>query len=102
MAAWARRQDRAGRLELVPYQEAPWPPMTRRLYAACARSMHVITPDGRVLRAGRGSLCVLGVLGWRRAAAILSLPPLIWLVEIGYRVVANNRRFFSRFFRGEC
>ena len=58
--------------------------------------MYVITPEGRMLRAGRASLCVISVLGWRRTAAILSRPPLIWAVEIGYRIVADNRSFFSR------
>ena len=49
-----------------------------------------------MLRAGGASLCVISVLGWRRTAAILSLPPLIWAVEIGYRIVADNRSLFSR------
>ena len=57
--------------------------------------MHVITPDGRVLRAGRAALCALEQVGWRRTALALSTPPLIWAVEIGYRVVADNSSFFS-------
>ena len=97
MTAWARRHDRAGRLHFVPYQEAPSPPMTPRLRRACARAVHVVTPDGRVFRGGRASLRVLGVLGWRRTSAILAMPPLVWLVEIGYRIVADNRPFFARF-----
>ena len=41
-------------------------------------------------------------LGWQATASVFVLPPFIWFVELGYRVVANNRRFFSRFlFRGE-
>ena len=76
--------------------------MTPRLRRACARAVHVITPEGRVLRAGRAWLCVLHVLGWRRTVAILSLPPLVWAIEVGYRVVADNRPVFARFlFRGE-
>ena len=76
--------------------------MTPRLRRACARAVHVITPEGRVLRAGRAVLCTLEQVGWRRTAAILSTPPLIWAVEIGYRVVADIRSFFSRFlFRDE-
>jgi hypothetical protein len=47
-------------------------------------------------------LCLLHLLGWPRTAAILSLPPLVWVVEIGYRVVADHRPFFGRWlFRGE-
>ena len=58
--------------------------------------MHVITRDGDVLRAGRATLFVLEALGWRPVARLLSVPPLIWIVELVYRVVASNRRIFSR------
>jgi predicted DCC family thiol-disulfide oxidoreductase YuxK len=75
--------------------------MTPKLAAACADAFHVVCADGRLLRAGRAALYVLAGLGWRRTAAVLSLPPLIWLVEVGYRVVADHRPFFSRLlFRG--
>jgi predicted DCC family thiol-disulfide oxidoreductase YuxK len=97
MAAWVRRKDRAGRLRVEPYQEAPSPPMTPRLYEACARAVHLITPDGRVYQDGRAVLAVLGLLGWRWTTAVLSLPPLVWAVELGYRIVAGNRPFFGRF-----
>jgi predicted DCC family thiol-disulfide oxidoreductase YuxK len=94
--AWAERRDRAGRLRFLPYQDAPTPPMSPRLHRACARAVHVVTPDGRVLRAGRAALDVLDQLGWHRTARLLAVPPLIWLVEVGYRVVADHRPFFSR------
>lgn len=61
--------------------------------------MHVLTRDGRTLRAGRASLFILGELGWRRTARIAALPPLVWLVELGYRLVAEHRRFWSRILR---
>ncbi len=70
--------------------------MTDRLARECARAVHVVTPDGRLLRAGRASLYVLDQVGWRRLAAALSRPPLVWLVEAGYRLVARNRRALSR------
>ena len=55
-----------------------------------------------MLRAGRAALCALEQVGWRRTTAILSRPPLIWAVEIGYRLVADNRPLFGRFlFREE-
>ena len=70
--------------------------MTDALRVACAAAVHVITPEGKVLRAGRASLHVLGRLGLRRTAAALSIPPLVWLVEVGYSIVARNRPLFSR------
>ena len=60
--------------------------------------MHVLRGDGEILRAGRASLYVLEGIGFRRLAAVLRVPPLCWLVELGYWIVARNRRLFSRLF----
>lgn len=93
---WARRRDTEGRLCFVPYQRVPSPPMTPELARACAQAVHVITPDRRVLRAGRASLYVLERAGWTWRARILGVPPLVWLVELGYRLVAANRDLAGR------
>jgi predicted DCC family thiol-disulfide oxidoreductase YuxK len=72
--------------------------MTDALFVACKQAVHVITPEGRVIRAGRAALFVLqeiGYPGW--LVGPLAWPPLVWLVELGYRIVANNRPFFSKF-----
>jgi predicted DCC family thiol-disulfide oxidoreductase YuxK len=82
---------------MVPYQEAPSPPMTPDLFAACEFAVHVVRRDGTVLRAGRAALFVLEHIGWRWVARFLALPPMIWCVEIGYHIVARNRSFFARF-----
>lgn len=60
--------------------------------------MHVVTPDGEVVAAGRSVLFIFGKLGWWPLTTPLSWPPIIWLVEPAYRVLARNRLFFSRFF----
>ena len=72
--------------------------MTDALAMRCVWAVHVITPDGTVLGAGRASLYVFDCIGWRRFARVFSRRPLVWLVEIGYRVVARNRGFFSHVF----
>ena len=82
---------------MVPFQAAPSPPMTPRLRRACARAMHVITPDGQVLRAGRASLRILEMLGLGPIARVLALPPFVWAAEIAYAIVAANRPFFARY-----
>lgn len=75
--------------------------MTAELYRRCARAVHAIAPDGVTLSGGRASLHVMGLVGWRRLAAVLSARPLIWVVEAAYWLVARNRHLFSRlFFRG--
>jgi predicted DCC family thiol-disulfide oxidoreductase YuxK len=96
--AWAVSHDDRNHLRPSPFQRAPSPPMTPVLARACRRAVHVVAPDGRVLRAGRAALYVLRAIGWPSLLVqVLSLPPLIWLVEVGYRIVADNRSFFGRF-----
>ena len=90
------RRDTKHLFLALPYQEAPSPPMTPALWAACARAVHVVTQEGEVLRAGRAALYVLGRLGHPTWARVLSVPPLVWAVEFGYWLVARNRAFFSR------
>lgn len=75
--------------------------MNPELYTACSRALHVVTQSGAVLRAGRAALFVLDQIGHPGLARILGVPPLVWAVELGYRLVASNRSLFSRlFFRG--
>ena len=69
--------------------------MTDALAMRCARAVHVLTPDGAMLGAGRASLYVLDRIGWRAFAALFARRPLVWLVEAGYWLVARNRGFFS-------
>jgi predicted DCC family thiol-disulfide oxidoreductase YuxK len=76
--------------------------MTDALAARCARAVHVLTSDGTLLGGGRASLLVLERIGFSRLARVLRVPPLVWLVDVGYWVVARNRPFFARFlFRRE-
>ncbi|MGA9524409.1 MAG: DCC1-like thiol-disulfide oxidoreductase family protein [Myxococcaceae bacterium] len=82
---------------LIRYQEAPSHPVYEERRQACARAMHVYTADGRWLRAGRASLFVLERMGpgWRLFARIMGIPPLRWAVELGYWIIARNRRQFA-------
>jgi len=93
---WAERRDGSHAFRAVPYQQAPSPPMTPELRSACARAVHVLTPEGEVLRAGRACLWILQRIGYPVLARVLALPPLVWLVELGYWLVARNRQLASR------
>lgn len=94
---WVERRDTRHLFRSMPYQEAPSPPMTPELAAACERAVHLITPEGRMLRAGRAALYILERVGWRPFARLLSLPPFVWAVEAVYWLVARNRGLVSRF-----
>lgn len=95
---WVRGRDRDGHFRFEPYQESEDPRIDDALRQACSRAVHVLPREGGALRAGRASLYVLRRTGFRKTAAVLGVPPLRWLVELGYWIVARNRRFFSRIF----
>lgn len=95
---WMLRQDHSGRFRPVPYQELPSPPMTPLLRQQAERAVQVITPEGRQMSGGRAVLFVLEQVGWHPALVRLaSRQPFVSVVELGYRIVARNRTFFSRF-----
>lgn len=77
--------------------------MTPARYEACKRAIHVIMPDGRVLRAGRAAMELLKVMGLRTLGTIGSFPPMIWFIELGYWLIARNRsRVYRWFLKGFC
>lgn len=96
-AHWFQRRIRTVEVVVCPFQDAPSPPMTDEIRKRCARAVHVLTPDGRWLRAGRASLYLFRLAGWGWFASGLMLPPFVWVMEFFYWMVANNRNFFARF-----
>jgi predicted DCC family thiol-disulfide oxidoreductase YuxK len=95
---WMLRRDHAGQFQPVPYQELPSPPMTPALRWQAERAVQVITPGGQQISGGRAVLFVLQQVGWHPVLVRLaSRWPLVWVVELGYWIVARNRSLFSRF-----
>ena len=93
LAGWVEERDHGRKLRVVPYQDAPSPPMTPGLREACGEALHAITPAGRVLRGGDAAIFTLHALGWRALARVLwlRLRPLRDVVGWGYGIVARNR-----------
>lgn len=96
---WAEARDSEKKIRALPYQKAPSPPMTDALRARCQRAVQLVLPDGRILSAGRAVLGVISLLGWRRTAATLSSPPLVWAVEGVYWFIARNRNWALKLFK---
>lgn len=72
--------------------------MTPQLYEACKRAVHIITPEGRVIKAGRAGMFILEEIGYPKwLVRPLTWPPLVWFTELGYRLIADNRGVFSKF-----
>lgn len=95
---WLLQRDHAARIEAVPYQALPAPPMTPAFRRQAERAVQVITPEGQQLSGGRAVLYVLQQVGWRPVLVrVASHRPVLWAVELGYRLIARNRAFFGRF-----
>lgn len=93
---WALARDRDRRFLAVPNHDVPPEFVTPERAAAFRDAVHVRTAAGEWLRGGRACLYVLERIGFTSLARIARVPPLVWLVEAAYRLVASNRVFFSR------
>ena len=72
--------------------------MTPGLYEACKKALHIVGPEGELVRAGRAGIFILEKLGYPLwLVRPFTWPPLVWFTELGYWLVANNRMFFSKF-----
>ena len=72
--------------------------MTPELYEACKQASHVIKVDGRIIKAGQAGMFILEEIGYPRwLVRPFTWPPLVWLTELGYWLIANNRPFFGKF-----
>jgi predicted DCC family thiol-disulfide oxidoreductase YuxK len=94
-----RRRDTQGRFRIVPFQSAPPELLQCVSPNALRRGVHVITADGRVLRSGRAVLFIGEQLGYGWLTRPLSLPPMVWVVEGVYWVIARLRGKLSRWLR---
>lgn len=80
----------------TPYQKAARPPMTDAIFERCDQAVHIVLPDGTV-KSG-GDACRYLLKGSRRPwlGEALDLPPISWLLEPGYNVVARHRRLLGK------
>jgi predicted DCC family thiol-disulfide oxidoreductase YuxK len=90
--SWLLARGHETRLQAVAYQEADLPPaMVRR----AQHSVLMLHPDGKWEDRGRAVLTALSIaqvryLGWLR------YPPFIYLLNLGYRWVAQHRQLTGR------
>ena len=82
--------------EIKAYQKTSNPPMDKELALACSKALHVLHPDDYIERGGYACLTILKLIGYKRTATLLRLPPFIIVVEFIYKLISKNRRIFSR------
>lgn len=96
-----RDRDPQRQFQIVQYQSCPSPPMNPAMYERCKSEMAVVTDSGRELFGARAVLYVVERQGFGWVAKVLAAPPLIWIMSLGYALIARNRGMISkRFFSG--
>lgn len=91
-AAWIAHRLPDDSFTIIPYQDAPAPPMTPLLRIQSARQVQLI--DGRGVRhaGAEAILFALQIAGWHAGVArALRRRPLRWFARTGYWLVARNR-----------
>ncbi len=69
---------------------------------AALKRLHVRRADGRVVSGARAFVEVWRQLpGWRHVAPIASAPPVIWMLELGYRMFLPFRPVVAKLMRRE-
>lgn len=90
--AWCELRDPDGRMRFRDFRAAGQDamPLSRDEHEA---SMWVREPDGTMHRGFAAWRLIMAALpGWRWLAALSAVPPLRWLGEPLYRLIARNRR----------
>jgi predicted DCC family thiol-disulfide oxidoreductase YuxK len=95
-----RRKDQAGDLCFVDISEAAAIPPDGVTQQQAMKRFHVRASDGRVLSGAAAFVEIWTRLPrWRWAARIASLPGVLIVLELGYRIFLPVRPFLSRLFR---
>ncbi len=98
-AGWLALRDASTRkFRICPRKVVPSPPMTPLLMVQSRKAAQLITADGRQLSGGRAVLFALRETNWHpHLVRLLERRPFVWIVELGYKIVAANRPRFARF-----
>ena len=96
LAAWVRRRDRRGRVEVRANQDAGVIERFGLARAEVDRASWAIEPGGRRFEGAAGISRVLRELGggWRVLGSLYLLAPARWLEDRYYRRVAQHRAWW--------
>ena len=96
-ASWLTLRDAgSGKFRICPWQVASSPPMTPLLQVQARKAVQLITAEGRHLQGGKAVLFALRETRWHpNLVRLLERRPLVWAVDLGYRIVAANRPRFG-------
>ena len=97
--AFYRRRRGGDRLDWVDVSELPDGEIAAGLSKSAAlRRFHVKEPDGRILSGGLAFAHLWSALSaLRPVGRIFRIPPLAWLLELGYRLFLSLRPLMQKF-----
>lgn len=102
-AAWLRRADRRGRLELVDISVPNFDPTRFGLsHEAVQGALHAIGPNGRIVRGMDAVRAAYRAVGWGWLAAPTGWPLLRPVFDRLYRAFARNRLRIGRWLGREA
>lgn len=95
---WIKAHDPEGRIDAIPSQAPDAIARHGLTRADVAGAVWAIDRHGRRFHSAAAASQVLLALGgpWRAVGALYAVPPLAWLAELGYWLVARNRHHLSR------
>lgn len=97
------RRFRPGEYRMVPRQKAAGLGISAEKLEEGKGKVMLLCPDAKVLGGHLAVLKVYEVTGMGVLARILAAPPFGWVLGLGYKVIACNRRHISRlFFRNQA
>ena len=98
-----KRRDAKGLIVLEDISDPAFDPARYGLTAEQVRTaMHVVLPDGRILRAMEAVRAVYGAVGLGWLIAPTGWPGIRWLADGSYRFFARHRLAFSRMLGRTC
>ena len=96
-AAWMSARNPHSILTIIPYQDAPSPPMTPAFRVQAARAVQVVTAEGTCYSGASAVMFALESVGWHAGIArSLRKRPLRWGADALYWLIARNRSRLAR------
>ncbi len=100
---WLKRRDTKGLIVAEDISDPAFDPARYGLTAEQVRSvMHMVLPDGRVLRAMEAVRAAYGAVGMGWLVAPTGWPGIRWLADASYGFLAWHRLTFNRMLGRKC
>ena len=86
------------KIVIIAYQfadETVCPPAIR---LECANAIHFRNVDGRYSKAPKALADAMKLSGHTKSSALMTLPIILQIMNVGYYIIARNRKYISRVF----